>query len=343
MIPARESAAQDPVHIEARSSGDIHEQATLLDTWHQTYCQISGGRFSGSVVSLWVDGMRLFVERMNRAVLQEGDVGADRIGVGIPLRLSGKSILCGERAGLDDLHVFSGASGFEYLSPGSFVFIGLEFVPSAALLSENEQLLIGELRDRLRRNRRVVSVERGQAHYFRSALQSIFDALAADKSLLENSESRAALRRSAVGAVLELLGHPEEQAGPRAATIATSWHLASRARALVEAAPDCPMSVIELALRLGVSRRTIQYACQDALGIRPMSYLRAVRLSGVRRDMRHARSVSEAATRWGFWHFGRFARDYRRMFGELPSETLKQMSEHMSVGGSEVRPARSDG
>jgi AraC family ethanolamine operon transcriptional activator len=39
--------------------------------------------------------------------------------------------------------------------------------------------------------------------------------------------------------------------------------------------------------------------------------------------MRHARSVSEAATRWGFWHFGRFAREYRAMFGELPSETLK--------------------
>jgi len=35
---------------------------------------------------------------MNRAVLQRGNVGSDRIGVGIPLRLSGKAVLCGEIA-----------------------------------------------------------------------------------------------------------------------------------------------------------------------------------------------------------------------------------------------------
>jgi AraC family ethanolamine operon transcriptional activator len=33
-------------------------------------------------------------------------------------------------------------------------------------------------------------------------------------------------------------------------------------------------------------------------------------------------SVREIARRWGFWHTGEFAADYRRLFGELPSETL---------------------
>jgi len=32
--------------------------------------------------------------------------------------------------------------------------------------------------------------------------------------------------------------------------------------------------------------------------------------------------VAEIANAWGFWHMGQFARDYRFMFGELPSETL---------------------
>jgi len=325
-MPTLEAAPQHPVHVDARTSRDIHEQATLLDTWNQTYCQISGGQFNGSVESIWVDGVRFFVERMNRAVLQRGNVGSDRIGVGIPLRLSGKAVLCGEIAEEDDLHVFSGSSGFEYLSPEELVFIGLEFRPSAAPQSANEELLIRELRGKLQQSRRVIPVDQAQARYFRSALQSLFAELAAIPSLLADPESRASLKRSSVGAVLELLAQPEEQAHSRGATVTTDWQLASRARDLVEGAPDCPMSVIELALRLGVSRRTIQYACQNALGIKPMSYLRAVRLSGVRRDMRHARSVSEAATRWGFWHFGRFARDYRAMFGELPSETLKHMS-----------------
>jgi AraC family ethanolamine operon transcriptional activator len=34
-------------------------------------------------------------------------------------------------------------------------------------------------------------------------------------------------------------------------------------------------------------------------------------------------TVLEIAQRWGFWHTGEFAAAYRRLFGELPSKTLK--------------------
>ena len=33
-------------------------------------------------------------------------------------------------------------------------------------------------------------------------------------------------------------------------------------------------------------------------------------------------TVQEIAQRWGFWHTGEFAADYRRLFGELPSQTF---------------------
>jgi len=33
--------------------------------------------------------------------------------------------------------------------------------------------------------------------------------------------------------------------------------------------------------------------------------------------------IGTIANRCGFWHMGRFAADYRRLFGELPSETLR--------------------
>jgi AraC family ethanolamine operon transcriptional activator len=35
--------------------------------------------------------------------------------------------------------------------------------------------------------------------------------------------------------------------------------------------------------------------------------------------------INEIANRWGFWHMSQFAADYRRFFGELPSETLRTM------------------
>jgi len=43
----------------------------------------------------------------------------------------------------------------------------------------------------------------------------------------------------------------------------------------------------------------------------------------VRRELQtHRRdSIGDVAARWGFWHLSRFAADYTRLFGELPSAT----------------------
>ena len=50
----------------------------------------------------------------------------------------------------------------------------------------------------------------------------------------------------------------------------------------------------------------------------------------VRRDLRQGSAsdtrVGDVAAKWGFWHLGRFAGDYKAMFGELPSETVRAVS-----------------
>lgn len=52
-----------------------------------------------------------------------------------------------------------------------------------------------------------------------------------------------------------------------------------------------------------------------------------LRLDGLRGDLQKAtagETVTTVATRWGFTHFGQLGRDYKNLFGELPSQTLKQ-------------------
>ncbi|UCG61547.1 MAG: helix-turn-helix domain-containing protein [Candidatus Zixiibacteriota bacterium] len=35
-------------------------------------------------------------------------------------------------------------------------------------------------------------------------------------------------------------------------------------------------------------------------------------------------TIADVANHWGFWHMGQFSADYRRLFGELPLETLRR-------------------
>jgi len=77
-----------------------------------------------------------------------------------------------------------------------------------------------------------------------------------------------------------------------------------------------------------VSERTLQYAFKEYFGVSPKFYLKSLRLYSVRnwllRSDPATTSVIEIATNWGFWHMGQFAADYRKLFGELPSETLQK-------------------
>lgn len=85
-------------------------------------------------------------------------------------------------------------------------------------------------------------------------------------------------------------------------------------------------TISELCKIAKLSERNLQYAFKEYLGITPVRYLRLVRLNGVKRDLLHTAPeetrVVDIAMNWGFVELGRFAKEYRQLFHELPSETL---------------------
>ena len=97
-----------------------------------------------------------------------------------------------------------------------------------------------------------------------------------------------------------------------------------RAREVALAHPDTPLQVQDLCRELRLSRRSLQDSFRAVLGIGPLWYLRTLRLDGARRGLLTGCSVQQVAETWGFWHWSRFSRDYRRLFGELPSVTLRR-------------------
>ncbi|MHB1056960.1 MAG: helix-turn-helix domain-containing protein [Rhodanobacter sp.] len=75
-----------------------------------------------------------------------------------------------------------------------------------------------------------------------------------------------------------------------------------------------------------VSERALRYAFEDLLGISPNRYLSMLRLCTACRSLASSdvsrRSVKSVALSCGLWDLSRFADSYRRVFGELPHDTL---------------------
>jgi len=102
----------------------------------------------------------------------------------------------------------------------------------------------------------------------------------------------------------------------------------SRVIEYIEANKNEPLSVKDLCRIGGVTERALEYSFNKYLGVSPRTYLKALRLNGLRSELRNAdpaeKKVSDIANQWSFWHMGKLAADYRTFFGELPSETLRR-------------------
>ncbi|HVQ98373.1 MAG TPA: AraC family transcriptional regulator [Mycobacterium sp.] len=96
---------------------------------------------------------------------------------------------------------------------------------------------------------------------------------------------------------------------------------------LMHAQPEIPWNSVELARATGVSARALQKAFQRSGQPPPMTYLRRLRLSRAHADLAGSSAesitVTTIAGRWGFLHLGRFSEQYRQLFGESPSQTLR--------------------
>jgi AraC family ethanolamine operon transcriptional activator len=87
------------------------------------------------------------------------------------------------------------------------------------------------------------------------------------------------------------------------------------------------ISVMELCKHTKCSQRTLEKCFSKRFGTTPKKYIKCLRLAEVYKGLRNFdadgyASIIELAGINGFWHMGQFAADYRRIYGELPSETL---------------------
>lgn len=88
------------------------------------------------------------------------------------------------------------------------------------------------------------------------------------------------------------------------------------------------ISAEHLAALGGMSLRTLYDRFKVAKGIAPAAYIKQRKLHKVNRQLRNGLgpvpSITGVVLDYGFAHLGRFSSEYKDLFGELPSETLRQ-------------------
>jgi len=157
--------------------------------------------------------------------------------------------------------------------------------------------------------------------------------------LLHDAGVREGLAASLTDAVLECILPGEYEAAPLPGAAARR-QIVTRARDYMRSHADEAITVPDLCVATGASRRALQYAFEDVVHLSPVTYLRVMRLNHVRSELQSRRhdTVGDIAARWGFWHPSRFAAEYRQLFGELPSVTRTRFaSSHRADAASPQR------
>jgi AraC-like DNA-binding protein len=121
--------------------------------------------------------------------------------------------------------------------------------------------------------------------------------------------------------------------GVRRCSESTSHSLRNRIDGLCEVIRsrlDDKISLTDMERISGLSARSLQYEFSRRFGCSPTQWLRQQRLHTAREKLLSAApgtSVTRIALELGFSSSSAFASHYRRLFGELPSETIKNQSD----------------
>jgi len=229
---------------------------------------------------------------------------------------------CGGPADAHTLLCFDEGGDFESSSPAGFAAHTLS-ITTDYLESIAERAELGSVR-RLGRDARRIPLAHGVARRLHAGLSYVTRRVDRDPAAAADPGIRQALEDDLATGMLSAAMDQAPQ--PPLAAAAARGRALRRALDFIDAHAAGAPRIADLCTASRANERTLRYAFQEHFEMSPKAYLQAVRLNGVRRELRRRDgrpSVSAAANHWGFWHLGQFAADYRRLFGELPSETAK--------------------
>ncbi len=316
------STLEHPSSILYRQFQDVDVFGQAFHAEGLSLTQLESGRFEGSVTKVQIEDLQLVRMITSCSLYSLGPKPPDQIPFSISLAQPQRTIIAHKQAlPPQSLFGFDPIREVSLITPENFQ-MGILLVPLARL----QQYLHDVERDDVdtkffRQN--AIQIEDQRLGNLRDYLNQIF------YLAVKNPDFLVRTYPIILGDLLPLLVNCfSAEACPRLCTYPfRRAALVQEAEAYMLAHIDEIITLEGICKAVKTSKSALSYGFQEIFGLSPMAYLKSVRLNGVRRALKASNptqaTVLGIANRYGFWHMGHFARDYRQMFGESPSETLK--------------------
>lgn len=324
MIQLNPDTAHPPCalpRVACERSNDPFLQSRILPDWMQDYTQLSCGSFEGGVARASLGRVQVFREWINQAVDQRSVADTDVVMIGVTLH-EGTCSWQNREMQADSLFIMRQGEEARFCATTKSDILAATI--DVSFLNTLSQGLYGVSADRLVNGACLLKGDtQGIARYKSLLLSGLGSAVACPDSI-DSETTRLQLCEDVAVAALEAMGSLSHTSSSSPRDHRVHRAMVDRARAFILSQPAANHSVEALCEHLHMSRRGLHSAFIQVVGVNPCTYIRQVRLHGARKDiLSSVPTVSEAAMRWGFWHFGMFSHYYKNQFGELPSETYR--------------------
>jgi AraC family ethanolamine operon transcriptional activator len=321
-ISANAGNAHQAFAVSILHAQDIDEFVEMLRGFHLGFMQIDKGTFVAEGVQIQLAGVLLSAAHYGRALVHSGAPPPKKITFALGTsRLP--ALWQGRNFGPHDLLMVASGIEIDLVTPAGY---GIATASFPLELVEATADSLGWIPPTNATEGVVIGLEHSKAEMLRTKFSAAFD----ESITRPFNEQAAHWTPSKQEDLLRTLLRCTSKSLPSTRPVSNG----ERARVLKAALtaindqPDDVLTVGDLCRIARASERTLYYAFTEHFGLPPAQYMKARRLNGAHNDLcrEHDSSmkIADVANKWGFWHLGQFAKDYRSWFQELPSDTYER-------------------
>lgn len=302
---------------------DVDEAAAAVKGADVEICQSGQGQYWANFLSVPLGASHLQAMQDRLATLTRGSVS--RASCGFVLTLFGAPGVSANGHELDGSRlVYYGPGAEAYaVCRGPTMWVTFTLSPGELLRAMNA--LAGTRWTPPPGESRLICPQRPAVRALREAVADVLTTARKHPEVLASEQVRADLHQRLLTAFAQAMASDDGRGGSRSSQ--SHARIIARCEEYLRQHIDQPVYLIELCEAAGASERSLRDIFQEFYGMSPIRYLKMRRLNQIRRELMGGdpsrTNVTKIAMSMGVWELGRFAGEYRAMFGETPSQTLR--------------------